>query len=280
LCYSLSGLLKSLRELPYKPTPGRATEINGVWTAPIDATLCHSLREETEQVTRSFQVGLTSYFRDSSEKLFRETALSITVSDEEMIACAKSAEHEVAFYVSSLVNYAVRRRSTDVVVRLEGPNGDHLAPSPPQALTSEMASSMILRWYVKAVVGDPFLLPAERAALPVTYRALVGERSRESSSSASAGYPWLTSDQRSATQRWLSSSYPEPVIDFLQFLYDEGQLPQYRDNNELLSTAEYIEQHLQDDNRTRYRQFGPRFELAVDVNDKSTSDSELSATIC
>jgi len=115
-----------------------------------------------------------------------------------------------------------------------------------------------------SAIPRPFILPAERNALAITYKALIGERSRfvgnARGSNVDAGLAG-----RLGLSVELPFRYPAPVEDFVQFLYDAESMTPPPWERDYPAIASEIERNVQDSNKTIYRRAGTGKELAVKI---------------
>ncbi len=239
---------------------------------------------------------LGSFYQDSSRFLFSGTNYEISITPEEFRSALRSLtvhgihmSHRVWFRFSLEQDLLVLSRADMPTGEVEAtseetPNGNALR------LEADLLLQMLLRRQLFAL---PYLLPAERNAFVITYKVLANRRLKLM---LDAQRRIFSSRQTSQLQMDLLREageirYPQPIEDFLEFLFeiesDIGSKPKDHagtlaepsqrlrrsPRSGLGKLASEIEQGIQDGNKIHYRQtvLGGQ-EIMVDVGNGLTID--------
>lgn len=259
VAYSVYGLWKAFRKpsgfaknfIKPKRTEGALSYIG-------DERLTNSVENYLDQLGDDFRSELTSYFQDTSDKLFSSTSFRVAVAPDEVLSAAERA--------------AVVTSETAGGRILTVNNGVQFSTS---MLSEEEISDvcgLFPLFFMDELFQKPYLMPAERNAFIITYKMLATRRFR-----------MLRDTQRAIMQRHRFDErqlellreqgdirYPTPIEDFLDFLTDV-ELSHHANGNQkedpIAALARLIEDNIQSRHATR---FAPTslggHEIKVDIN--------------
>lgn len=297
LAYSVYGLLREMKnvgdEVFERLRSVRVDREKGYFEWSIrrveNAFLAH-----VEASCRSFERQLGGFFQDSSERLFRETKLEV-IFDE--LDVRKSLTVETASYDFEFLDKVAKLSFGVGNLDL----GDIWPDLPAQAngVTKWKLPLADSRDFFGGLMrgGDvgfpaPFILPAERNALIITYKILSNRRFKLLRDAAR--HRKIGARDSAAMQDALREQgeirYPLPVEDFLDFLADV-ELPTRGGparNSDFLKLAGMVEASIQSGNRLELvptvlggheLRVGVGDGLSIDLYNASSSIKQLSALI-
>lgn len=259
VAYSVYGIWKAFREtsriakdfIKPKRTEGALSYIG-------DEGLTNSVENYLDRVGGDFCSELTSYFQDTSEKLFSRTSFRVAVAPDEVLSAAERA--------------AVVTSETAGGTMLTVNNGVQFSTSMLSEEEIPLVCNLFPIFFMEELFPKPYLMPAERNAFIITYKMLATRRFR-----------MLRDTQRAIVQRHRFNErqlellreqgdirYPTPIEDFLDFLTDV-ELSHHANGNQkespIAALARLIEENIQSRHATR---FAPTslggHEIKVDIN--------------
>lgn len=253
LAYSIYGLLRELRQMDPELSGTLAAQLaqkkrSASWRSQRLADAVHT---HVESSTRRFEAGLGTFFQDSSDKLFRRTRFHIDWQPDP------------------------QRMRASLQLDPDAPSPD--APSPD--VDRLVRDSLELT--------TPFILPAERNALIITYKLLSNRRFKLLRDAARERKPGRRDEPREQGD----IRYPLPVEDFLDFLADVELLAARRPRavkSEFVKLAALLESSIQSGNRLelapttiggRELRVGIGDDLSIDLYNASSSIKQLSALV-
>lgn len=254
ISYSVYGLLKYLNSsvrigrfgIPFKRT-GEKTFI-----ATVDDGFWRSLSNFITLEVRRFRDSLTTFFQDSSTKLFEKTELDLSFTADEL-------EHAVDRMVKNK-RLGEFRGIVLVVSRSKGILTITATPTEERSVDAYMEDYIVQYFFmsrlVANLVGMPFLLPAERNAFIITYRMLANRRFRflRETQREILGSEHIKPRQLELLKEQGDIRYPEPIEDFLDFLaeveFQKSVRIDSKKETELQKLADRIEASIQNKNKT------------------------------
>ena len=297
LAYSIYGLYREMQDLdPAVLAPLRTARVD------LDAgsiewsikRLVRAFEAQVERSTRRFEDQLGSFFQDSSDKLFRKTRFELTVDRaSEFIVSAFMLDPDCSVIGSGLTN---RVRISDLKDFLQGQfKHQHETRARPRLSTAvaDVYPGTHLRETLELAFPAPFILPAERNALVITYKILSNRRFkllRDAARARKIGRR-ATDQLHEALREQGEIRYPLPVEDFLDFLADI-ELPVSRPSGASQSgfarLAALVESGIQSGNRLELSptalggnelRVGIGDGLSIDLYNASSSIKQLSALV-
>lgn len=243
IAYSVYGLWKAIRtyygdlyKFEYFPAPLDGSLISVEWSH----NLWRKIIQRYEGATNKFTNNLTTYFQDSSSKIFSTTKYEIIPSEEETKYAFESlAGKEITIWGSAY--------SINVV------NGFLTAHSSDNENTPSALPSAVQNMLIETLFPQAFVLPAERNAIILTYKYLQNNRFqllRDQQRGLFAPNGKVPSHQEQGDIR-----FPEPIEDFLDAL-NEIELDGKINNEEgraFQEIASLIEKEIQGNHRTQFR---------------------------
>lgn len=235
---------------------------------PLAALATH-LRTSISDDAELFASELGSFFQDTSGKVFQRTRISVSVSEADIR--------------EGLLRAGIQHDDGHVIIPV-GSAAVSMSGNPPTMLYNVPAQRRIIAQLDQGCFLPPFLLPAERNALVITYK-LLSSRRLKLLRDASRGLIGVPSgrDQPEDLRRKLELlreqgeiRYPLPVEDFLDFLTDV-ELRANRDapvnSGEFADLVDMVENRIAGGNRLAmtHTALGGR-ELRVAVNDELSID--------
>lgn len=213
VAYSIYGLWKELN-LGLDPP-------SALFGEPVAAWLSSTLARSWADSQASFHENLPQFFQDAARTVIGGAKVSIRRPSRERIdAWIDGRLQYWLAAVSVILDRPMRIDSHGKLAPLGGPR------RPRDRAWIDEASSYLLDLALDEMFPDPFLLPAERNALVITYKILANRRYRLLRRAAREG--GLSESGRSRESRRQMASlreqgdvlYPEPIEHFLEFLED------------------------------------------------------------
>lgn len=258
LAYSIYGLWRQIKQMsfdPYESLRNVRVDAPGGFIEWTTRRFKDALRTQLDQSCRQFEHGLGNFFQDSSGKLFRQTKFHVDIDD---------------LHIPSLLQEHTRKDSVHADdKRIQVFLGTHelrelwpdIKPDGPTSARRKLPPFVIdqfLRDWIIGDIGDviasPFILPAERNALIITYKILSNRRFkllRDASRTRKVG-PRQGDLFAEAFREQGEIRYPLPVEDFLDFLADV-ELPTAHTDRAgapaFLKLAALLETHIQSGNQ-------------------------------
>jgi sulfur carrier protein ThiS len=291
LAYSVYGLLREMKnvgdEVFERLRSVRVDREHGYveWSL---RRLENAFQAHVESTCRSFEGQLGGFFQDSSGKLFRQTKFQVDVDPPNLDEIGPPFE---------VVGKQARLGLGAPVLRIEAP---YLYDRNVNSKLDKLALLEAADFLGKFMRGDaggfipaPFILPAERNALIITYKILSNRRFkllRDAARSRKIGARGGAALQE-ALQEQGEIRYPLPVEDFLDFLADV-ELPATHaaraPNAAFVKLAAMVEASIQSGNRLELvptvlggneLRVGVGEGLSIDLYNASSSIKQLSALI-
>ncbi len=220
LAYSVYGLLREMKNVGDEVFERLRSVRVGSDHGYIEWSLRrieNALRVHLEKSCRNFESQLGGFFQDSSNRLFRQTKFQVDYDGLDVPRLLNAVEdgHDFGF----AGKYARLELGAEVIRDIFPSLGDRGDKSVQQKLLPIDIDGMFgdfLRG------GAPFILPAERNALIITYKILSNRRFkllRDAARSRKVG----TRGAAALQEAWREQGeirYPLPVEDFLDFLAD------------------------------------------------------------
>lgn len=226
IAYSIYGLFQSMKEnlgdFLYNLEFGKVSKTH--LDIKIDDDFYNGYISNFEKIISEFTNNLSSFYQDSSGKLFTKTNFKIPIykktikSAFEKVLKKKLVTHKFDFKDQILTVYFDKPALKNDEVRFK---------------RSEVLADLIvsMRWQL---FSDSFVLPAERNALITIYRKLINRRYKE----------------LKTRQEQNESNYPRPVEDFLDFLIEVGVEKNLTNIEKFNEIALKIEIDIQKKNKT------------------------------
>ncbi len=211
------------------------------------------------ELTSEFKRRLEVFFQDSSGKLFKETNFEVKFTKDEIKAGLKKfVANTHPGFGESFQSFLEKNN-----LRIEHQR-NFLAKyiSPLHSLSLKIGFGL-----KEGLFTNPFVLPAERNALIISYKILetkrydlLKESDRESIRQQKLSF------EESGFSRRKNIRYPQPIEDFLKFLTDL-ELENRLEKGNLAEFANIIEEKLQQNNKTEYvpNKLGDGKEIKVNV---------------
>lgn len=199
-----------------------------------------------------FRENLGYFFQDSSNKLFTKTKFDIEISKKDIqSALAKFTNTK---YELSESHFKFRVEKNVI-------QGELLkAPDNPKDVSAiEVEFILTITWKITNILfNNPLIFPAERNALVLTYKLLVlgllnsfrNQRMKWVLPSKIINN-WYSADTLGATAPLISTNYPKPIEDFLNFLYTI-EFQKDKTSKTFHSLADKIEKNIQSKNKTEF----------------------------
>lgn len=225
----------------------------------IDQVLWEHFQANSNRVCEQFVDDLSSYFQDSSGKLFVGTQLHLALSFDDFTA---TLSHLVPQTLDSLGWLLDMRTKGDVIEIVCNPSyeGRMTGAEAPNEGALSFSAFMATRHLLSSVIQGllfphPFLLPAERNAFIITYKMLANRRYQALREGYRQAFTGKGSVQRrlNLLREGGEVRYPQPVEDFLDFLTDVEEAKPPNTRSPFAKLADTIESSIQNTNRTRYR---------------------------
>lgn len=299
LAYSIYGLWREMQELdPAVLEPLRTVRVDCQarffeWSIK---RLASAFDAHVAASTRRFEQGLGGFFQDSSDKLFRKTRFEVAVASTTELLLSSLARYTNYSVVGS--GAAQRMRISigvpqnfvaDIFGTEEDISGSRKIPKG----WVDVFPGRGMHDAIGLAFPAPFILPAERNALIITYKILSNRRFkllRDAARLRKVGR--RPSDElHDALREQGEIRYPLPVEDFLDFLADV-ELPTARGpkaaKSSFVKLAELVESGIQSGNRLELTptalggnelRVGIGDGLSIDLYNASSSIKQLSALI-
>ena len=297
LAYSIYGLWREMQEIkPEVLEPLRTGRINRE-AGFFEWSLKHlvgAFDTHVETSTRRFESQLGSFFQDSSNKLFRKTRFKIEVPSTADLLLTGLPHINDWTVVGTAANRRMRLSLHPDAMR-------DVFGAPWYAGGSGKISKEVVAGFpgldVQTVIDlafpAPFILPAERNALIITYKVLSNRRFKLLRDAARARKisGRVTAEIHEALREQSEIRYPLPVEDFLDFLADV-ELTAIRSTASSKSAfaklAKLVESSIQSGNRLELSptalggnelRVGIGDGLSIDLYNASSSIKQLSALV-
>ncbi|MBA3545984.1 MAG: AAA family ATPase [Nannocystis sp.] len=298
LAYSIYGLWRELQALKLDALePLRSVRVNHTdrsveWSIK---RLEAALHAHVKSSTRRFETQLGDFFQDTSNRLFRKTKFDIEEKPSAEILLP-------AFQGYSDFQMFAAREGGHIRLMLDQNFRILFAASAGGAKTSArkipfeytgLLPGQGMRNVIELAFGAPFILPAERNALIITYKILSNRRFkllRDAARVRKVGRR-AADDLHELLREQGEIRYPLPVEDFLDFLADV-ELPATRGtaapDSGFAKLAALVESSIQSGNRLeltstalggRELRVGIGDDLSIDLYNASSSIKQLSALI-
>ena len=304
LAYSVYGLLHEIKNVPaevYEPLRTVTVDPEQRFIEWSIRRLDSAFRSHIGTSCRRFEGRLPEFFQDSSGKLFRKTSFDIDVDD---IDTRKLLNSSSKIFPFSTVGKQARLDFSAPIMRGLWP---HLQTSKAgihrlkvRGFVAESYLKDFLRGDVDRATPSPFILPAERNALIITYKILSNRRFKLLRDAARSR-PRNAAALHDALREQGEIRYPLPVDDFLDFLADVDfprALTENDDEDEdddrtagapaFLKLAALLEAHIQSGNQLQLvptvlggneLRVGVGDSLSIDLYNASSSIKQLSALV-
>ncbi len=256
-----------------------AYSIYGLWLTIMQADLTvsefpfhlasdGSMSTKLEELQKAFETEindnatiflseLEGFYQDSSGSLFSRTRYDIMMSHQEFRALLEPLSGtSLAVYGGG--NMQVSLEESSLVLSPPEKTGHHISASQDfyshdtWRFEASIALNISLR---RHLFGHPYLLPAERNALVITYKVLAKNRlklmldaQRRSFSSRETSKRQLDLLKEAGEVR-----YPQPIEDFLELLFEIETEVEPSSQSGMEKLAAYIEQTIQDGNKINFR---------------------------
>lgn len=227
LAYSVYGVWQSLSEGNYAPLLPMALEktSDGILYFPINRSFLEAIISNCNQTVDFFTGELEYFYQDSSRRLFSETQLHVDIVWEELVEALNffSGRYLAFGWLRYRMAYEqdVFSFHPELTMQTDGKSAAAIRELLEEGLVHEVAF-LFQRALALRLFPQPFLLPAERNALVITYKLLANRRLK------------LLRDERRQVFRAQANAqrqlelfrgagefrYPQPVEDFLDFLSD------------------------------------------------------------
>ena len=226
------------------------------------------IMERVRSVCGSFQAGLSTYFQDSSNKLFMNTSYDLQLSEEEVIKKLSGMSEYRSTMRQDDVRYGYGVTYSEKQIHVEWTNpdadgndsGSGLGLDDHRKEAQELASVPVSSFLLNALFPASFLLPAARNAFIITYKMLETRRYKlmREIHRQRRGREGDDPQSDDLAQEEEPVRYPQPVEDFLDFLTDienvsvrpRGMTKSFRAFTQM---ADAIEASIQDGDKMRYR---------------------------
>lgn len=273
IAYSVYGLWQSMEHFPRSRSVQFQNENNGSLSVKVE-TLRRNFTAGIKKSVDNFTEELESFFQDSSGSLFSDTHYEVGIPPEEFDAALQSMLGEV---IGIREKYRISIEKDLLVlsplITSVNESKDLTEETRVRRDSSLDVGFMLDLALRQQLVSHPYLLPAERNAFVITYKVLANRRLKLM---LDAQRRLFSSRQSSKRQLDLLREagevrYPQPVEDFLEFLFEvESEIiptpnkeietvsrqrpgrrrPAQRKLGEL---ANDIEQNIQNGNRINFR---------------------------
>jgi hypothetical protein len=263
LAYSIYGIWQSAWEVPANQwfAKLRWKDDKTGTSLALDDHFVISINRRLENLAHLFSKELNVFFQDSSHKLFAEASFLIQADQDEILQAA-----ERLFKSKEIAGQIQRGVAKFQPVSRWMEDGTSLAP-PGEEVKVHFGLTA-----VRALLPRPFLLPAERNALVITYKMLANRRYKlmKDRQRESFGKRTISKQQGEILRGQGDIRYPKPIEDFLDFLTDLDLLEEVKLESERASLfqglANVIERTIQNRGKIRFRAtvLGGR-ELKIDV---------------
>ncbi|CAN5317397.1 AAA family ATPase [soil metagenome] len=254
-----------------------------IYSLKINNEFFQIFDEECLGQVREFEKRMEIFFQDSSKKIFKRTNFKVEYTKSEIKANLEKLIVEMKRNFSDSFRYSIEKNILRVASNSIFSEKDFF----PRQI------SLILGFDLKKLLfREPFVLPAERNALIITYKILENRRydllknvNRElfvNNNSRRENSPKFFGGEISPSQQGIN--YPRPIEDFLDFLTDLGVETNLETQGEFAKFADNIEKNLQQNNKTNFipAEFGGgeikisiKKGLNIDLHNASSSIKQL-----
>jgi AAA15 family ATPase/GTPase len=294
IAYSIYGLWKAVGSTSpsLEPVPPLSlvphnrfyTIENGSYIFNLSSPLLSILERTYQEGFEEFTSNLEIYFQDTSRVLFQKTRFNVNLTAHDYRTALNNLSGLPI--ITQNKSFTMMTQDDNLVVRPKAEDQRLPANDPFLAIWDEVILSMdILRGLLLQIFPAPFLLPAERNALVITYKMLANRRYKMLRDKQRTLFDADRNQQRQfeLLREQGDLRYPEPIEDFLDALTDieigdnltldsggfqsDNSSRNGRSKNMFGEIASLVEQHIQGGNKTQFR--GTRLggkEIVVNVN--------------
>jgi predicted ATP-dependent endonuclease of OLD family len=260
IAYSTYGLLQASRNRSIHSGVEFQVKDNAA-TLKIDNKFKEFIDADCRQICDAFTANLTTFFQDSSRKLFNATRFELFASAEEVDQTLQRLNSKPLSDFNKS-EYDASYDEGTITIRLNQLNAT-------KGLRSGEVDFAFYYEFIRHLFSQQFLLPAERNAFIITYKVLLNKRfsllrDRERRM-------FGKQDESDLQSRFLREQgdirYPQPIEDFLDMLSDielthkQVKIPRSAENNgqrngaphdSFADVARQIERYIQGGNTTSY----------------------------
>ena len=257
IAYSLYGLWQAQQPhpVPFDDIDYELLSDDSVLVAYND-NFTRAIQGYISEALYDFQDDLSSFYQDSSGKLFSDTFFEVDTSQGDIADALQYLSGKTAQLFGSDFKFffdgQVSIISSPPKVGDQKRNIDSGSPTKPNP---RFLVTVLVLCLLRGLFPEPFLLPAERNAFIITYKMLANRRYK----ALREGIRQALGSRESA-QRQLDLlreggevRYPQPVEDFLDFLTDVESAKPPNTRSPFAKLADTIESSIQNTNKTRYR---------------------------
>lgn len=293
IAYSVYGLFKQYHQGYYfgyldlladRVKPDR----ENIHSLKLDEDIVTNLIRTYTGLVVNFEKELEAFFQDSSGQLFAHTKFVIELLPAEISLALSRIEK---LYVAGLYNVKISLQEDILKLNFNAYKSERESFVDPQYVLVDLLHH--LRNAIQQILfASPFLLPVERTAFILTYKALANRRYKllKEARRGLFGNQETQRRQVELLKEQGDISYPQPVEDFLDFLTDiEFQSEVVKDrNDEFFTLATIIEECVQSSNETNLTltKFGGKEikvsikkELEIDLYNASSSIKQLASLL-
>ncbi|AGP38575.1 hypothetical protein BE04_08570 [Sorangium cellulosum] len=249
----------------------------------IDSRLTARVNEYLQDVAVLFREEMSSFFQDSSGKLFSRSRVEVELTQNDLDAAFEKVIAKVRIG-------SVSKRGEKVLLSAPPPKGQTGATGR-SGFSLEGRAALLLSRALRFLFQKPLLLPAERNAFIMTYKMLASRRYNvlRDAQRSLLGKRHVSKRQLDLLREQGDIRYPKPVEDFLDFLTDI-ELSEAEDSDDAAAREPFralaadIEESIQNKNKTRFRrtalggreiQIDVRKGLSIDLYNASSSIKQL-----
>ena len=292
LAYSVYGLLREMKnvgEEVFERLRSVRVDYERGYLEWSQRRLENAFQAHVESSCRTFEKELGGFFQDSSGRLFRQTKFAVDPDAKFLSNLASD------FFAWDAVNGQARLQFGVEAMQQRWP---YLLEQKKRAKASRLLRSDAMVLLANLMQGGgsvpvPFILPAERNALVITYKVLSNRRFkllRDAARNRKIGARDAVVLQDALREQG-EVRYPLPVEDFLDFLADVDLLPTHgvrTRHADLVQLANIVEASIQSGNRLELvptvlggneLRVGVGDGLSIDLYNASSSIKQLSALI-
>lgn len=299
LAYSVYGLLRAIKDVPdevYEPLQSVRVDFELGYIEWTPRRLDNAFHRHIESSCRRFESHLSEFFQDSSGKLFKQTKVHLDVGHFDIRARVDGDDGDDFQLIAAGKHIRMPLRPEQMRsawTHLQAPQKGIRTHKIPLLDVAEFLHEM-MAGDLGEVIPSPFILPAERNALIITYKILSNRRFkllRDAARSRKIN-PRGAAALHDALREQGEIRYPLPVEDFLDFLADV-ELPSTRHDDAagapaFLKLAALLEAHIQSGNQLQLvptvlggneLRVGVGDSLSIDLYNASSSIKQLSALV-
>lgn len=262
IAYSIYGLLTEIRGMitkslltslgydfpnDFSPTNNKLYKIDdkGTYSLKINERLLQLFTEDCNELTRKFRRELQTFFQDSSKILFKDSQFDVKFTKNEFKKYLEKLLADKDYSNNDNYKFTLKNDFLNVdFVGNEISKNDDLA---------HYVASSIVFGLKSFLYPTPFVMPAERNALIITYKVLESRRYdllKEANRNL-FGQPSLLFEGGATISLQNDIQYPQPIEDFLKFLTNL-ELENRLENGDFIEFANRLEEKLQQNNKTEY----------------------------